>query len=178
MLNILKINEVAASILADQDGVRLVGKRLAIANARRDGEFRALLKAVIADPAAAHPVFMVERPSGLRDLGIVVRSVTIPDFMHTGTAPALALFLGDPERQGIVTGEALRELFALTPTEAAISASVANGASVIETARRLGIAENTVRAHLRSIFAKTGVNRQSQLVHLIHTSLPEMALSR
>jgi len=57
----------------------------------------------------------------------------------------------------MVTGEALRELFSLTPTEAAISASVANGTSVIETARQLGIAENTVRAHLRSIFAKTGV---------------------
>jgi len=51
------------------------------------GEFRALLKAVIADPTSTHPVFMVERPSGLRDLGIVVRSVSIPDFMHTGSAP-------------------------------------------------------------------------------------------
>jgi len=145
-LNVLKMNEIAASILAEQDGLRLVGQRLAIDSARRDGEFRALLKAAIAEPGRTQPVFMVERPSGLRDIGIVVRSISIPDFMHTGTAPALALFLGDPERHGVVTGEALRELFGLTPTEAAISASLANGASVIDTARRLGIAENTVRA--------------------------------
>ncbi|WP_157216552.1 helix-turn-helix transcriptional regulator [Flavisphingomonas formosensis] len=177
-LNVLKMNEIAASILAEQDGIRLIGNRLAIASAHRDGEFRALLKAAIADAGKTQPVFMVERPSGLRDIGIVVRSVSIPDFMHTGSAPALALFLGDPERQAAVSGDTLRELFGLTPTEAAISASLANGTSVIETARRLGIAENTVRAHLRSIFAKTGVNRQSQLVHLIHTSLPELALSR
>ncbi len=98
--------------------------------------------------------------------------------MHGGTTPAIALFLGDPERQCVVTSDALRELFAFTPTEASIAASLANGVSVIETAHRLGIAENTVRAHLRSIFAKTGASRQSQLVHLIHTSLPELAVVR
>lgn len=178
-LKILKINEIAASILADGDGISLVGGRVALTQPVREAEFRKRLKDSIAAPGReGRSVFLVERPSGHRDIGIVIQPVQIPGFMHTGSAPALALFLGDPERQCVVTTDAVRKLFNFTPTEAAISASLANGVSVIETAHRLGIAENTVRAHLRSIFAKTGVARQSQLVHLIHTSLPELALQR
>ncbi|WP_461160396.1 LuxR C-terminal-related transcriptional regulator [Sphingobium sp. TomMM35A] len=63
--------------------------------------------------------------------------------------------------------------FALAPTEGAIAAALANGASLWEAARRPRTAENTVRAHLHSIFSKLGINRQLQLVHLIHTSFPE-----
>lgn len=175
-LNVLKMNEIAASILADGDGISIVGKRVAIASPARDAEFRALLKkALRTDGEPVRSVLHLERPSGHRDIGIVIRPVAIPTFMHTGTAPAIALFLVDPGRQSVVTRDAIQDLFALTPTEAAIAASLANGESVIDTARHIGIAENTVRAHLRSIFAKTGVCRQSQLVHLIHTSLPELA---
>lgn len=178
-LKILKINEVAASILADGDGISAVGGRIALANPARDAELRKRLKEAVATPdLGGRSVFLAERPSGHRDIGIVIQPVEIQGFMHTGSAPALALFLGDPERQCVVTSDAVRKLFNFTPTEAAISASLANGVSVIETAHRLGIAENTVRAHLRSIFDKTGVNRQSQLVHLIHTSLPELTLQR
>ncbi|MFC4595577.1 helix-turn-helix transcriptional regulator [Sphingobium tyrosinilyticum] len=178
-LKVLKMNEVAASILADGDGIKLVGGRVALSNPARDAEFRRRLKeAVSASGTSGRSVFLAERPSGHRDIGIVVQPVQIPGFMHTGSAPAIALFLGDPERQCVVTSDAVRKLFNFTPTEAAISASLANGVSVIDTAHRLGIAENTVRAHLRSIFAKTGVARQSQLVHLIHTSLPELTLQR
>jgi DNA-binding CsgD family transcriptional regulator len=178
-LKVLKMNEVAASILADGDGIKLVGGRVALSNPARDAEFRKRLKeAVSASGTSGRSVFLAERPSGHRDIGIVMQPVQIPGFMHTGSAPAIALFLGDPERQCVVTSDAVRKLFNFTPTEAAISASLANGVSVIDTAHRLGIAENTVRAHLRSIFAKTGVARQSQLVHLIHTSLPELTLQR
>lgn len=178
-LKILKMNEVAASILAEGDGIALVGGRVALSQPARDAELRKRLKEAVAAPdSAGRSVFLAERRSGRRDIGIVIQPVQIPGFMHTGSAPALALFLGDPERQCVVTSDAVRKLFNFTPTEAAISASLANGVSVIETAHRLGIAENTVRAHLRSIFAKTGVARQSQLVHLIHTSLPELTLQR
>jgi DNA-binding CsgD family transcriptional regulator len=89
--------------------------------------------------------------------------------MHTGSAPAIALLLSDPGSRTMVTAQSLRAVFDLTPAEAAIAAALANGMSVSDTAAHLGVALNTVRTHLRSIFSKTGVSRQSQLVHLIHT---------
>ncbi|ARS26569.1 helix-turn-helix transcriptional regulator [Sphingomonas sp. KC8] len=177
--NILRCNPVADAILDEADGIQRTGRRLTLDNATADADFRAFLRdaRTTAEAAAGH-VFRVERPSGRRDIGIVARPIETPDYLHAGSAPALALYLGDPERQMQVNAQALRELFNLTPTEAAISACVANGLSVHESAERLGIASNTVRAHLRSIFAKTGVARQSQLVHLVHTSLPELTGAR
>ncbi|WP_380876562.1 LuxR family transcriptional regulator [Sphingomonas sp. DBB INV C78] len=173
--NIIRCNPIAEAILEEADGIGRAGRRLTLDNAAADADFRAFLKDA---RAASGHVFRIERPSGRRDIGIVARTIATPDYLHAGSAPALALYLGDPERQMQVNAEALRELFNLTPTEAAISACVANGLSVQESAERLGIASNTVRAHLRSIFAKTGVARQSQLVHLVHTSLPELAARR
>ncbi|HWV61154.1 MAG TPA: LuxR C-terminal-related transcriptional regulator [Sphingopyxis sp.] len=51
--------------------------------------------------------------------------------------------------------------------------ALAGGGSLVEAADRLGIAHNTARSHLRSIFAKTGARRQSQLVHLLHAGMPQ-----
>ncbi|SNT01086.1 DNA-binding transcriptional regulator, CsgD family [Sphingomonas laterariae] len=175
--NIIRCNPIAEAILDEADGIARTGRRVSLGNATSDADFRNFLRDARGPAGSAH-VFRVERPSGRRDIGIVARPIETPDYLHAASAPALALYLGDPERQMQVNADALRDLFNLTPTEAAISACVANGLSVHESAERLGIASNTVRAHLRSIFAKTGVARQSQLVHLVHTSLPELAARR
>jgi DNA-binding CsgD family transcriptional regulator len=55
--------------------------------------------------------------------------------------------------------------------EANLAVALASGRSLVDAADALGIAHNTARSHLRSIFAKTGVRRQSQLVHLLHGSV-------
>ena len=177
--NVIGCNPIASAILSERDGIALSGQRIVLGRAGLDGAFRAFVKQVKdeTDDARGH-IFRVERPSGKRDLGIVARPIDTPDFLHAGSAPAIALFIGDPERQLEVTSDALRELFELTLTESRIAACLANGLSVQDSAERLGIAINTVRAHLRAVFAKTGVCRQSQLVHLIHTSLPELAGAR
>ena len=173
-LNVIRLNEVAAAILAEADGIRLAGKAIVLDGARPNQEFRALVKAAAAARPGEHRAIMgIARPSGRRELALVIKPVTVPDFMQTGIAPAVALFLTDPNRQRMVRPDVVRKMFSFTPTEAAIAAALANGLSVADTATMLSIARNTVRAHLRSIFSKLGLNRQSQLVYLIHTSVPE-----
>jgi DNA-binding CsgD family transcriptional regulator len=61
----------------------------------------------------------------------------------------------------------LEVLFDLTPAEAKVASLIANGRPVAAIAQRQGVAENTVRIHLKSIFAKTGVHRQAELVNLL-----------
>lgn len=173
--NVIRHNSIADEILKEADGILLSGARIVLATPGQDAAFRAFLKKVPGEGDAQGHIFRVQRPSGKRDLGVVARPVATPDFLHAGSAPAIALFLGDPERQFDVTSDALRELFELTRTESRIAACLANGLTVQDSADRLGIAINTARAHLRAIYAKTGVCRQSQLVHLIHTSMPELA---
>ena len=171
---ILRCNPIAEAILAEGDGLVRAGRRLTLASARDDAAFRAFLRDTAASAGGA-PVFRLERPSGRRAIGILARPIAAPDYLQATGAPALALYLADPERRMMVDIAALRELFDLTQMEAAIAASLANGLTVQESAIRLGVAHNTARAHLRSIYAKVGVTRQSQLVHLILTSLPDLA---
>ncbi len=58
-------------------------------------------------------------------------------------------------------------LFDLTPAEARITGLLVEGQSVATIARAQAVTENTVRMHLKSVFAKTGVSRQSELVSLL-----------
>jgi len=48
---------------------------------------------------------------------------------------------------------------------------LANGLTLDEAATELDVSRNTVKSHLSAVFAKTGVNRQTQLVQLILKSV-------
>lgn len=62
--------------------------------------------------------------------------------------------------------DAIAVLYDFTPAEAQIFASLCRGISLEKTAEALSIAKSTARTHLLRIFAKTGVNRQAELVVL------------
>lgn len=64
--------------------------------------------------------------------------------------------------------EVLVQRLALTPAEARVAAGLARGGRTLEqVAADLGIARSTAAFHLRNIFAKTGTNRQADLVALV-----------
>ncbi|MGH6694721.1 helix-turn-helix transcriptional regulator [Sphingopyxis sp.] len=174
---VIRTNAVAERLLAEGDGLTLAGGRLRLAAGTAHRTLEKLLKMLDAetDPAASPPQrFRIERPSGQRDLGVVAKAVTTPAFMRGGKGAALALFISDPGQDAAPDPEAIRDLFQLTRMEALLAAALAGGGSLVEAADRLGIAHNTARSHLRSIFAKTGARRQSQLVHLLHAGMTEL----
>lgn len=57
--------------------------------------------------------------------------------------------------------------FGLTQTEARLAVHLAEGGSVAGYAEIFGVSVGTVRSQLKSIFAKTGVNRQGALGALV-----------
>jgi DNA-binding CsgD family transcriptional regulator len=61
----------------------------------------------------------------------------------------------------------LRSAFRLTETEARLASQLAFGNSLEGAADQFGIAKETARSHLKSIFAKTGVHRQAELVAVL-----------
>lgn len=69
--------------------------------------------------------------------------------------------------RAVPTAEVIQGLFDLTPAEARIARAVGNGDSAAEIAAATGRAEATVRGQLKSILAKTGLHRQSELVGLL-----------
>lgn len=80
---------------------------------------------------------------------------------------ALALFLSSPERRGRAPETLLMELFGLTPAEARVAGSLANGARTVDVAEELGVSQTTIAFHMRNLFQKTGTNRQADLIALI-----------
>lgn len=109
------------------------------------------------------------RPSGRADL--IVRALPVaPAVASTFGAGELAttgLFIHDPERREEPVEELIRDGLGLSQAEAAVAARVWEGDSVSETAAQLGLSPNTVKTHLKSVFEKTGVDRQSTLLRRI-----------
>jgi DNA-binding CsgD family transcriptional regulator len=65
------------------------------------------------------------------------------------------------------TEELLGALFGLTRAEARLARGVLTGCTASEYARQAGVRMATIRTQLHSIFVKTGVSRQAELVALL-----------
>lgn len=86
---------------------------------------------------------------------------------------AAAVFIFDPALKTPPHDGVLRALYGLTRTEARLAAALAQGDSLTEYCRANGVTANTARTHLKRALAKTGTNRQAQLVALV-ASMPAM----
>jgi DNA-binding CsgD family transcriptional regulator len=118
----------------------------------------------------------VRRISGRPDIGVVVRpSSSQVDRLNERLTTSIAVFLSveTPEisQEPAVPSEVIQKLFGLTPKEATLALRLAAGESLLEASERLGIKPNTARTHLRSIFTKTGVDRQAKLVRALLRSV-------
>lgn len=65
------------------------------------------------------------------------------------------------------TREALRSL-GLTPAEVRVAATIASGRSPEEAAEELGIALSTARHHVKRVYEKLAIRRQSELVRIVN----------
>ena len=68
----------------------------------------------------------------------------------------------------------LATLYGLTPAETRVARSVGDGLTIGEIAQETGASVETLRSQLKSIFGKTGVRRQAELVRLL-AGLPAIA---
>lgn len=163
---LLRANPTACCILSNADGLRLVDRRLEGCSNGDTRELQRLISGTQADPASVHAISLT-RPSGRRKLGAVVRAIPLVEESEGRARPAWAVFLRDPDAHTSAPRDILRQLFDFTPAESALAIKLADGLSLDECAEKLGIRRNTARAHLRSIFVKSGVSRQTELVRVL-----------
>ena len=81
----------------------------------------------------------------------------------------VAVFLSDPNLQQPISIDNLVSVYGLTPSEAQVAISLANGHSIDEIANASHHSAHTIRSQLKSVFRKTGVSRQSELIKLLLT---------
>ena len=102
--------------------------------------------------------------------GLVAQAFRLPrnresPFRETSPDQAI-LILTETARTPAGPVEALRAI-GLTPAEVRVASLVGAGLSPAEAAEALNIKVSTVRIEMKSIFAKLGVRRQSELAHLV-----------
>ncbi|MFO8074173.1 MAG: helix-turn-helix transcriptional regulator [Polyangia bacterium] len=114
------------------------------------------------------------RPSGKRPLSVMVAAFTGARLPVLDRPPCAAVLVTDPEQKQETPPGVLSRLFGLTHAEARVASLLAAGRSVAEIGDELAIASNTVRAHLKQIYAKTGTRRQSELVGLLLSSVASL----
>ncbi len=137
--------------LVDAGADLLLGQAIAELATKGDGTVRSI-------PVAAkdeHPPMIVHV--------LPIRGAANDIFAH---ASAVVLVTPVVPRR-VPTAEVIQGLFDLTPAEARIARAIGNGDSAADISASTGRAEDTVRGQLKSILAKTGLHRQSELVGLL-----------
>jgi DNA-binding CsgD family transcriptional regulator len=174
---VLHTNSLADRMLSRRGHIRVCRGRLAVADANGGSELMRLVgeaaRTANGVPDVPGRALAIARPQHL-PLTVLVTPLRAT-WDRTGTCPPAAMvFVRDPE-QGAPTQSTLRELFGLTPTEAAITAALVEGYGLDQIAARFHVGLGTVRSHLKTILSKTGTHRQAQLVALVSHSVASLA---
>ncbi|TAJ55360.1 MAG: helix-turn-helix transcriptional regulator [Nevskiaceae bacterium] len=175
---IIETNPEARRILSEKDGIWLAGNNLCLDNSQESRDLQRLLRQALSGASINDEgpgmveAMAVTRPSGRAKLGVLVKAVPMGQFSESKQRPAVVVFLRDPESNAAQPSQELvRRLFGLTRMEAQLALLLTEGLTLDEAAEKMNVRRNTARTHLRSIFCKTGVTRQTMLVRLLLNSV-------
>ncbi len=169
-------NRSADRIVALDDGFR-IGPNGPYAESARDN---AALQKMIADALDAEAgsefastgIMAISRPSHRRDFPVMVTPLLSALPCSAARDAVVVMFISDVEASQVdSTSEVLETLYSLTHSEAELVRLLSEGHSLDEAAELRGVTMNTARSHLKHVFAKTGTNRQGELVRLVLTGV-------
>jgi DNA-binding CsgD family transcriptional regulator len=164
---VLQINAQAEEVFDDDIFVR--HRRLVLPNSEAKAAFDRLVDQLRTTPehysTLPFPAVVIRRRS---------KSPVVINVLPIGAAarsPFLGarvlLVLSDLSRSASPRPDVLSRTFGLSAAEARLAALIATGISPEAAAGQLGIAKETARTQLKSVFTKTATHRQSELVALL-----------
>ncbi|PLW68118.1 helix-turn-helix transcriptional regulator [Pseudohalioglobus lutimaris] len=175
---VLSANPVAQALLDQADGLLLKGQHLHIEGRNINRELQQAVSDIIQaqqrGEASVVRALRVPRSAGRSHLGLLVRPVPMSQWSEGQSSPCAAIFVSDPDLHEPADRQTLGELFELTPAESNLAILLARGLSLAEVSETQSISQHTARAQLKSIFAKTGVSRQAELVRLVIKSVASL----
>jgi DNA-binding CsgD family transcriptional regulator/PAS domain-containing protein len=178
--HVIRVNETAARIMGQSQLLHVSGNQLQAGEAAHQELLRQALRALPlatrTGAAATGPLKLCasHAPPGkpANCLHLLMKSITPPE---GGSDTGVAIFLSDHNLHRNVAIEPFARLYQISRAEMALVTELLEGAAITEAAEALEISENTARAQLRSVFAKTGTHRQTELTRLVLTSLAIIA---
>lgn len=163
---ILEINDAAAGL--DGDGFRIADRRLLATSPSQQGELDHLLLSALEPRADGRPrgPLALKRAKDKRPL--IVNAMPLSRHVDRlalplRSLPEIAVLVMDPDSMPAACDWRVFTLFGLTAAEARVASILGAGASPDMAAAELQLSIETVRGHLKRIFAKLDISRQSEL---------------
>jgi DNA-binding CsgD family transcriptional regulator len=157
----LFVNHSARGLLSARDGIALRQGRL-IGMSRRDTD---RLHSGLRDVISGRVVRSCVQLSRLDGRRPILASISATQRSDPGRVMqrVATIVLRDCDAEAAIDADALAEAYRLTRRESDVAALVASGTDPLGAARALEVGVGTVRNHLKRVFDKMGVSKQSQL---------------
>ena len=164
---LIHANCEAMKILAEADALRIVRGRIMSTVPADQLKWQTLLARLDSRRAVATgSAVMLGQP----DAGLILHAVPLRPThadvwgVRLDAEPLGLVIMLQPGMRPAGSATLLRTTFGLTAAEADLAAAIVSGESLRDYGDRRGRSLHTVRTHLKAVFAKTGTNRQAELV--------------
>jgi DNA-binding CsgD family transcriptional regulator len=169
---VIFVNPAGRRVLKEGDGLSIRKGGLAV----HDASARKALTAAIAmasrgqasDDAdfEAATALIVPRQSGRQAYNLLVWPLRVTPGVMPVDLPSALIFMTDPVTGARPPLETVAAIYGFTPSETALASLLVEGLTLKEAADRLDITMNTVKTHVKQLFAKTNTRRQADLIRL------------
>lgn len=165
---LLHATPAARACLDAGHGLRVRAGRLCAWLARDDAALAAAL--AHAAPARGAPsggTVAVRSPQSQQPLVVSIFPLPPREPPLAAAAARILVILRDPARAPATCWEVFAQHFGITPAELRLCQALADDVTLPDYCARHALSDNTARSQLKSVFSKTGVRRQSELLRLI-----------
>ena len=168
---ILHANDFAAALLRRGDAICQRERCLAAWDSSDNARLQELLRDALprlVSPATGGSVTIGRKSMGPR---LVLHVSPVDEGQtdyHTRGVAAIVMIV-DPAAPESIDPGLVRDVFGLTRAESTVAVLLASGLTVREIAESTGRRESTVRWHMKQIFQKQRITRQTQLVRRVQT---------
>jgi DNA-binding CsgD family transcriptional regulator len=177
--NFLCANTTATQLLDEKSGLTLRANRVRAQAPADSAQLEQLIESALtayrARDFAQCDILKVTLAQQDRHLHVLVRPSIHPAAIENSEAPAVCIFISYPGNAVMQSADVIRKLFGFTRAEGTEVRLLLEGLMPKEIAHQLDISLSTVRTHIKSIFTKAGVGRQSELVSSVLRSIALLA---
>lgn len=174
---VLFANKAGENLAVRGDGISFARGRLTASELADTMRLQAAVEHICAaagDTAMLLPIVALQRARGRH---LMVTAVAAPASQASSDRGCAILYAFDPEADLSRVIEPACKFYNLSAGETRLTCQLANGGSLAEAAKSLGLREQTARSYLKQIFLKTQTNRQAELVRLMLQSAVRVANS-
>jgi DNA-binding CsgD family transcriptional regulator len=162
---IVYANHHARALLGDQRLLRISGGRLSAANPKSALRIRqAVRRCTESDAGQALPLGIAVLLLRTDEPSVAAWVLPLRQKSDRGDLRRAAIFIRSTV--DLFSDDMFAAMFKATSAELRVLRQLLNGLCIYEISAALNLSLNTVRTHVKSLFAKTGATRQSELLRL------------